>query len=204
MSLRDDLRYSLRSLRRQPGFAAAAIATLALGIGATTAVFTVVDGVVLKSLRYPDAHRIVAIETRWTDTGRVTPRTTGGDLEDLRGQRETFEAFSYYHGGEMGIQLETAAEFVSVSRVDPEFFHVFAIAPVAGRTFHPDDAGKAAVVSVGLAGRHYGAMLVAGGGAKPLTYAAVIGVVLPVIGLAAAVPAWRASRVDPLAALRTD
>jgi|SRR5579864_2299655 len=99
MSLRDDLRYSLRSLRRQPGFAAAAIATLALGIGATTAVFTVVDGVVLKSLRYPDAHRIVAIETRWTDTGRVTPRTTGGDLEDLRRQRETFEAFTYYHGG---------------------------------------------------------------------------------------------------------
>ncbi len=155
MSMRPDVQYALRALRRQPGFTAAAVATLAIGIGAATSIFTVVDGLLLKALPYPDPHRVVAIHTRWIDSGRVTPRTTGGDLEDLR-QEAAFEAFSYYHGGEVGVQLETGAEFIAAYRVDPDFFHVFSVPPVAGRTFRPDDAGRAAVVSDGFARRHYG------------------------------------------------
>src|SRR5258708_14319159 len=112
MSLGVDLRYAVRTLRLNPGFASIAILTLALGIGATTAMFTVVDGVVLKSLRYPDAERIVAISTRWMDSGKVSPRTTGGDLEDLRAADNSFEAFSYYQAWDQGIQLSKTAEFV--------------------------------------------------------------------------------------------
>ena len=156
MLLLNDLRYASRTLRRQPGFTAAVVLLLALGIGATTAIFTVVDGLVLKPLRYPASQRIVAVQTRFTASGRLTPRTTGGDLEDLRRTTDIFEAFSYYHGGEVGVQTEAGAEFVGAYRVDPDFFHVFSIAPVAGRPFAPDDAGRAAVVSVSFAARHYG------------------------------------------------
>src|SRR5947209_1386835 len=91
-----DVRYGIRNLAKAPAFAAVAIATLALGIGANTAMFTVMDGVLLKPLRYPDADRIVAVGTRFTDKGRTIARTTGGDLPDIRGLRSAFEAFTYY------------------------------------------------------------------------------------------------------------
>jgi putative ABC transport system permease protein len=161
MLLLHDVRYALRTLRRQPAFSAVAVLTLALGIGATTAIFTVVDGVVLKPLRYPSAQRIVAIQTRFMPVGRVTPRTTGGDLEDLRHATDAFEAFSYYHGGEVGAQTDAGAEFVGAYRVDPDFFHVFSLSPTAGRTFDRDDAGRAAVVSASFADRHYGSPVAA-------------------------------------------
>src|ERR1700719_2967133 len=117
LSIFSDLRYGLRVLRKSRGFAIVSVLTLALGIGATTAIFTLLDGVVLKSLRYPDAQRIVAINTRWTDSGEVNPRTAGGDLGDIRGTTDSFQAFSYYIGGEMGVQLGRTAEFVGAYQV---------------------------------------------------------------------------------------
>ncbi len=139
MNFAADLRHAFRMLRMNPGFAAVSILTLALGIGATTAMFTVVNGVVLKSLGYPDAERIVAVDTRFTDEGRSIWRVTGGDMEDLRADQDSFEAFTYCNGGEMGVQLAKSAEFVAAYTVDPEFFHVFSISPVVGRTFVNDD-----------------------------------------------------------------
>src|SRR5690348_3061394 len=97
-----DLRYSLRTLSKKPGFALTAVLTIALGIGATAAMFTVVDGVLLKPLRYRDAGRIVAVNTEFTDRGRTSPRVTGGDYLDLRDARDTFEAIATYYGGQMG------------------------------------------------------------------------------------------------------
>src|SRR5205807_9081387 len=88
----DHLRYALRTLCHSPGFAVVAICTLAIGIGANTAMFSVIDGVLLKPLRYPDADRIVWVNTVWTNSSKVTPRLTGGDLLDLRADKETFEA----------------------------------------------------------------------------------------------------------------
>ena len=143
-------------LRRSPGFTAIAILTLALGIGATTAVFTVVNAALLRSLDYPDADRIVAVTTEFTDEGRAIWRVTGGDLEDLRADREWFEAFTFCGGGGMGVQVAGAAEFVPVYLVDPDMFRVFTITPISGRTFVSDDAGRAAVVGLGFAERHFG------------------------------------------------
>jgi predicted permease len=143
-------------LRRDPTFATIAILTLSLGIGATTAVFTVVDAVVLRSLGYPDADRIVAVNTRFTDESRSIWRMTGGDLEDLRADRDWFEAFSFSGGGGAGVQLAKSAEFAPVYLVDTEMFRVFSIAPVAGRTFVGSDAGVAAVVGLELAQRNFG------------------------------------------------
>ena len=150
------LRYTVRMLRLNPGFAAVAIVTLGLGIGATTAMFSVLDGVVLKSLRYPDMDRLVAVNTRFTNEGRSVWKSTSGDLEDLRGDTTAFEAFSFYHDWEMGVQVAKSAEFVQAAFVDNNFFHVFSIAPLAGRVFTPDDADRSAVVSLAFAQRNYG------------------------------------------------
>ena len=156
MSWQTDLRYAFRTLRFSPGFAVVAILTLAVGIAVTTAMFTVLDGIVLKPLRYPDADRIVALNTHWTDSGKTSPRTTGGDLEDERADSASFEAFSFYYGGELGVQLKNAAVFVGSYDVDPDFFQVFGVAPVVGRTFVADDAGRAALVGESFAQRHFG------------------------------------------------
>ena len=156
MTLTYQLRYAIRMLRQNPGFAAVGIITLALGIGASTAMFSVLDGVVLKSLRYPDVERIVAVNTRFTNEGRSIWRSAGGDLDDLRVETNLFESFSFYQGWEMGVQVVKSAEFVQAAFVDTNFFHVFSIAPLAGRVFTADDAGRSAVVSLGFAQRNYG------------------------------------------------
>jgi putative ABC transport system permease protein len=155
-SLAQDLRFGLRILRKSPGFTAVAILTLALGIGATTAMFTVVNGIVLKSLEYPAANRIVTIGTHWTDSGGTDNYVTGGDLQDIREAHDSFQAFSYFAGGEFGVQLSHSAEFVGIYETDPDFFNVFQVPPVAGRTFIPSDAGRAAVVSEAFALRNFG------------------------------------------------
>ena len=155
MSFWQDMRYGLRNLVKSPGFAAIAIATLALGIGANTAMFTVMDGVLLKPLRYPDADRIVAVGTHFNNEGRTIPRTTGGDIADLRAVH-AFQAYTYYSAWEQGIEVSGGAEFIGAAVADTEFFHVFSVSPVAGRTFTADDAGHAAVVSAGFATRHFG------------------------------------------------
>jgi putative ABC transport system permease protein len=155
-SLLQDIHFGVRVLHKNPGFTAVAVLTLALGIGATTSMFTVVDGVILKSLGYPNAERIVTINTHWTDSRGTTRAVTGGDLEDLRDANDCFEAFSFFDGGESGVQLSHSAEFVGVYEVDPDFFRVFEIPPLIGRTLASEDAGRAAVVSLGFALRNFG------------------------------------------------
>jgi putative ABC transport system permease protein len=151
-----DVRYGLRTLARSPGFTATAIATLALGIGATTAMFTVVDGVLLKPLRYRDADRIVALSTVFTNRGRSIPRLTGGDFVDIRADRDAFESIASYYGGEVGIQVADRAEFVGAMLTDTEFMNIFAVVPLAGRLFSADDAQRAAIVNLAFATRNFG------------------------------------------------
>jgi len=149
-----NFRFATRSLGKAPGFTSVAVLTLALGIGAVTAMFTVIDGVLLKPLHYPDPHRIVAVVNRYLD--RTVQNLTGGDEMDLSSERDTFEAFAYYYGGEMGVQLAGRAEFVGTRLVHPDFFRVFGMAPVAGRWFTSDDARRAAIVGLGFAQRNFG------------------------------------------------
>src|SRR5450759_927347 len=137
-------------------FAGVAIATLALGIGATTAIFSVVNGVLLQPLPYPDAQRIVSLGTRSTDSGRETSRLTGGDLIDLRGGTDCFDAFSAYWGGEIGVQVAGRGEFAGVFWVEPSFFRVFSVTPSKGRTFTTLADAEAAVIGSGLAVRVFG------------------------------------------------
>jgi putative ABC transport system permease protein len=151
-----DLRIALRTLVKNPGFAATAIITLALGIGATTAMFTVVDGVLLKPLRYRDADRIVALSTVFTNRGRTIPRLTGGDYLDIRADGDTFESIASYYGGEMGVQVADRAEFVGAILVNTEFMQVFGVTPLAGRLFNADDAQQSSIVGAAFASRNFG------------------------------------------------
>ncbi len=151
-----DARYALRVLRRHRTFSAVAVLTLALGIGATTAVFSVVNGVLLQPLAYPRPDRIVSLGTRSIETGRETPRLTGSDFLDVSAQREAFASVSPFWGGAIGVQVRGAGEFASVYFVAPSFFEVFGVPPTAGRLPGAQDGERAAVVGDGFAARVFG------------------------------------------------
>ncbi|HEX5235120.1 MAG TPA: ABC transporter permease [Silvibacterium sp.] len=151
-----DIRYAARQLRSNPVFTLAAVITLALGIGANTAIFTVVESVLLAPLPYKDASRIVAIDTRWTNRGQISHRVTGPDAVDLRSQAKSLEFVSTYSEGNIGVQLRDHAAFTVVTFTDANFARVFNLAPVAGRAFTNAEAHRAALVSEGFAREQFG------------------------------------------------
>jgi predicted permease len=178
MMLTQDLRYAFRQLRRNPGFAFTAILTLALGIGATTAVFSVVEQMLLKQLPYRDADRIVALETLFTDRQRQIPRVPGGDYQDLRAS-SAFAATTYYETYEQGVQLADHATFTHIAVISPKFFDVFGVHPERGSLFRTnDDASHQALVSEAFADTELGGVSAAVG-----KIASVEGVSFEVIGV---------------------
>ena len=127
-----DLRFAFRSLMRHPGFALTAVATLALGIGSTTAIFSVVNAVILRPLPFERPDRIVAVTTLWTRTG-LRGQLSAPDFDDLKAQSRSFQAMSYYAGGETSVTLGTSADYASVFRVTPGFFEALGARAAAGR-----------------------------------------------------------------------
>jgi predicted permease len=155
-NLERDMRHAFRSLAKAPAFTATVVLILAVGIGANTAMFSVLNGVVLKPLIYPDSDRIVRILSRDNNTGATPNGLPGGDEIDIRGLPNTFEALAYYHGGEMGVQVGDHAEFVGTQLVHYDFFRVFSLPPAAGRPFTAQDTQQSAIVSLAFAQRNFG------------------------------------------------
>ena len=147
--LLQDLRYSLRSLRKSPAFSVIAVLTLALGISANTALFSVVQGVLLNPLPYPHSDRLTA----------VYARTSGVDhgpaayLNFLDWQRDnrTFSSLAMYRNQDYSLTGAADAQRVTGYMVSAGFFPTLGVRPVLGRTFLPDDdhVGAAPVVVLG-------------------------------------------------------
>ncbi len=140
----EDLRYAVRVLRRSPGFTLSAVAALALGIGANTAVFSVVYAVLLKPLPFAEPDRLVRIyETNLAqgiDRGDVSP----GTYVDWRTRSHAFQHLaSYFEPREWLLAFGENLEAVKGSIVTPSFFEALGVAPVLGRTFRPEAQWRA-------------------------------------------------------------
>jgi putative ABC transport system permease protein len=131
-TLVQDLRFAIRSLIRRPGFTLTAVITLALGIGATTAIFSVVNAVILRPLPFERADRIVAVPTLWTKTGS-RGSVSAPDFNDWKSQSRSFQAMAYYAGGETSVTLASSADYASVFRVSPGFFEAIGARTSVGR-----------------------------------------------------------------------
>ena len=155
-SFAGDLRFAGRQLRKHPVFTVTATLTLALGIGANTAIFTVVQSVLLAPLPYRNADRLAVLDTHWTNSGHTTPRVTGPDAGDVRDQTRSMEAVSLYNGGTLGVALRDHSAYTVVTLADANFWRVFGVQPAAGRLFTQADADRAAVVSAQFARDNFG------------------------------------------------
>jgi predicted permease len=154
-----DIRYALRLLRKSPGFAAVAIATLALGIGANTAIFSTVDALLIRALPYADADRLVMV---WEDASAAGfPRNTPapGNYHDWARLNRAFAGMAATRGATANLTGDGVPEQVAGRAVTPAFFEVLGVKPIAGRTFtDAEDRSNAQVVliSYGLWQRRYG------------------------------------------------
>jgi hypothetical protein len=138
-TLWEDLRLALRSLSRRPGFAAAVVATLALGIGGNVALFSVVDGVLLRPLPYTDPDRLVIVWENDRIRGTQKEGASAPDYRDLVEQSRSFETTAAR--GRLDRTLGTAAEPVHLSsaRVSSTYFPLLGVRAVLGRTFDAAD-----------------------------------------------------------------
>jgi predicted permease len=161
-----ELRYGLRTLRRSPGFAASAIAALALGIGANAAVFAVVYAVLLKPLPFEDPDRLVRL-SEVDPAGVDSARVSIGTFVDWRSRSRTLDAVAVYTipgDGQTLWSLGDRLQVVRISAASPALFSVLRARPIFGRTFTPEDlqgGGPSAdrgkyVLSFGLWQRAFG------------------------------------------------
>jgi putative ABC transport system permease protein len=164
--IRQDLLHACRIFRRSPGFTLTAVLTIAMGVGATTAIFTVVRGVLLRPLPYADGERIANI---WVDLGvgnQSLPAVSMGDFADYRARSRAFEELAAATGAPMlgatGVLTGNGGEpeKVDVSGVSANFFPLLGVTPAFGRQFTADEEspkGPAVVIiSHGLWQRRYG------------------------------------------------
>ena len=141
-SLLQDLRYALRVLRRSPGFTALSVLTLGLAIGATTAIFSVVYGVLLRPLSYPEPDRIMAIHE--VNTKGTWSRLADPNFDDFRDQNRSFQAIAKYSAGISSVAGGSQPTRSTVATVSPDFFHVFRVQPFLGRDLNAADVNKGA------------------------------------------------------------
>jgi len=137
-TLVQDIRFGLRMLAKNPGFTAVAVVTLALGVGANTAMFSVVYGVLLRPLPYPDSERIVQISRTYRGQA-VYSSFTANAYDFWQEHRDPFQHIAAFT--EVGFNLSGVgrAERLHALRVSPEYFDIYSAHPLLGRSFAPDE-----------------------------------------------------------------
>jgi predicted permease len=137
-TLWQDLRYGARALLKTPGFTLVAVITLSLGIGANTAIFSVVNAALLRRLPY-DATRLVAVESFSPQKEKRAYGASPADFWDWREQSRTFEQLTMFSGGGIGLKESERLEVISGARVTVNFFATFGVQPMLGRSFDNEE-----------------------------------------------------------------
>ena len=156
--LRQDVRFSLRQLRRAPGFTAIALLTLALGIGANTAIFSVVRGVLLRELPYAESGRLMRV---FSQKDNYQTAVSPADFNDWRTQTTTLAAVAASDESTVNLTGSGPAERYTQARVSANMFALLGVEPILGRAFvsgeDAEGAPRVAILSEGLWRRRFGA-----------------------------------------------
>src|SRR5579859_4780312 len=147
-SLIHDLRYGARVLRKSPAFTGVAVLTLAVGIGANTAIFSIVDAVLFRPLAMVQPQRVMLLQETWK--GRGGGGLSVGNFADIREQSTAFSNLSASAPAAYNLATEDAPERILGESVTVEYFRTFGIAPVRGRTFtaEEDSPGHSSVAVI--------------------------------------------------------
>jgi putative ABC transport system permease protein len=142
-----DLRYGGRMLTKAPGFTVIAVLTLAIGIGANTAIFSVVNAVLLKPLAMQEPSRVVYVQEQWRD---IFPNLSVGNFVDLRSQSASFVNLCASNNASFNLATEDAPERIPGEIATADYFTTFGVRPIAGRVFTSDEdkPGSARVVVI--------------------------------------------------------
>ena len=156
--LLQDSRYALRTFRQRPGFAIVALLVLALGIGATTVMFTVINSVLLRPLAYPEPERLVTLRGHTEQFGEFWG-FSNPDFEDAKRESRTLALAAWSYGGGT-ISEPGEPEYVFGREVSAELFSTLGVSPVQGRSFRPDEdrpgAAPVVIISYSLWQRDFG------------------------------------------------
>ena len=143
-SLRRDLRYALRTFVRAPGFAALAILTTAIGVGANTAIFTVVNATLLRPLPFPRASELVTVSTSNRQTRQSFNNATAANFLDWRARNRSFASLAAFREVSLAYSGDGDPERVSAAMVNANFFDVLEVKAALGRTFLTQDEARGA------------------------------------------------------------
>jgi len=159
-TLAQDTRYALRTLRANPGFAATAVLSLALGIGANTAIFSILNAVMLRSLPVEDPQRLVQLAA--PEGSSYNPNVTNPIWEQVRDHQQAFSGTLAFSGDRFDLAAGGESHFANGLWASGDFFRVLGVPAMRGRVFTPDDdlhggghAGPVAVISHGFWKRHF-------------------------------------------------
>jgi putative ABC transport system permease protein len=159
-TLIQDLKYGCRALVKNPGFTVVAVVVLALGVGANTAIFSVVNAVLLRPLPYPGAERIVAFAGVNPSKGITQSNMSAPDFRDWRAEQKSFEGLAMYTAGSANMTGGDEPERVAASAVSADFFRVLSVGAARGRAILPEDTelgrDPVAVIGHGLWVRRFG------------------------------------------------
>jgi predicted permease len=137
-----DLRYALRTLRKSPGFSVTSIAILALAIGANTAMFSVLNAVILRPLPYPAPEQLAMLWTDRPNQNLHEGRSAYWNIEQWRRQSKTFADMAVFDPVSVTLATPDGAEKIPVARISPNFFPLLGVQPIAGRTFSAEETDQ--------------------------------------------------------------
>ena len=156
--LAQDVRYGMRQLRKSPGFAVTATLMLALGIGASTAIFGFVDAALIRPLPYAQPNRLVDVDESWP--GFPRSNLSRLDYEDWKRMNTTLSSLDVYTSGGFLLRMGSVSEPVPAGRVSDGFFHTLGVEPMLGRDFRPGEdqptAAKVAILPYGTWMKRFG------------------------------------------------